>query len=755
VSALLEVAERFRAAGISIVPTFGPDKLPAFDLLPKGPDGKPTWAPFQQAIADTPTLHQWFGNGTDVDLAIVGGAVSGQLCVIDFDNERFYHAWLHMVGDLANGLYHEKTRRGYHVAFRCPNVGGNLKLAWVPDETEVTGRSAAIETRGQGGYCRVAPSAGCSVIAGDLAALPNLSHMHADALLNAARQLDEAPYTRQELAAQTKREAAAKPRPTPREGASVIDVYNRAYSIESVLTEHGYRIKDDRAVRPGGSSLSVKIKDGRSFHHSANDPLSNGYWHRPFDVFCQIEHGSDVKSAVKAAAALLGIARAPSPNGHVPAEPQWAEPKYEDTEPATVHSAPASEPSWPEPLAPEAFVGLAGDVVNGVAPHTEADPAALLLTFLVMAGNAIGRTPYASVGTTRHYLNLDVALNGETSKARKGTSYSPIRELFDRVDPAWTREHVMGGLSSGEGLIWAVRDPIYRTVALKDNGRPTGESMQELVDEGIRDKRLMVVEPELASVLKVMAREGNTLSPVVRQAWDDGFLRSMVKNAPAKATEAHVSILGHITKAELLRYLNDTEMANGFANRFLWVCTKRAQVLPEGGGLPDYDRLVPRLQAMLLQARQIGEVARDDESKALWADVYPGLSEGRPGLQGAVTARAEAQALRLMALYAVLDGSTVIRKQHLFAALAVWDYCAASAAYIFGDALGDPVADQIFQALRQAPDGLTRTAISNLLGRNLPASRIVLALALLARAGWARPEPQETGGRNAERWYAR
>ncbi len=33
--------------------------------------------------------------------------------------------------------------------------------------------------------------------------------------------------------------------------------------------------------------------------------------------------------------------------------------------------------TWPEPLADEAFYGLAGDIVRTIEPHTEADPAAL------------------------------------------------------------------------------------------------------------------------------------------------------------------------------------------------------------------------------------------------------------------------------------------------------------------------------------------------------------------------------------------
>ncbi len=102
-----------------------------------------------------------------------------------------------------------------------------------------------------------------------------------------------------------------------------------------------------------------------------------------------------------------------------------------------------------------------------------------------------------------------------------------------------------------------------------------------------KDNRLLIVEGEFSSTLKVLNREGNTLSPVVRNAWDSGDLNTLVKNNPAKATGAHISIIGHITKQELLKHLDETEAANGFGNRFLWVYVDRSKILPEGGRLQD------------------------------------------------------------------------------------------------------------------------------------------------------------------------
>jgi hypothetical protein len=409
---------------------------------------------------------------------------------------------------------------------------------------------------------------------------------------------------------------------------------------------------------------------------------------------------------------------------------------------------------WPDPLCAEAFHGLAGEVVDRIAPHSEADPAALLIQFLVAFGNAIGRGPFFEVEGDRHATNLFAVMVGETAKARKGTSWSRIRRLFTLAEEAWVTSRVDSGLSSGEGLIWAVRDPVERQERIREGKETRYETA--ISDPGVDDKRLLVLEEEFASTLRVMGREGNTLSPIIRRAWDDGNLNSLVKNSPCRASGALISIIGHITAHELRQYLNRTEAANGFANRFLFVCVRRSKLLPEGGCLSDSDLapLAGQITRALASARRIRAVHRDDEATVLWRTVYGELSEGRPGLLGAVISRAEAQTMRLAMLYALLDGSSSIAATHLQAALAVWEYCEASARCIFGSTLGDPVADRIRRALLSSPEGLMRTDISDLLGRNRDQATIDRALNLLAAVGVAKCLREQSGGRPGERWLA-
>src|SRR5262245_39857213 len=173
-----------------------------------------------------------------------------------------------------------------------------------------------------------------------------------------------------------------------------------------------------------------------------------------------------------------------------------------------------------------------------------------------------------------------------------------------------------------------------------------------------------------------MGRDGNTLSAQLRQAWDSGKLRILTKNSPAQATNSHLSLISHITKPELLRYMNSTECANGFGNRFLWGCVKRSKLLPEGGNLPvnALQGVVEQVQAALEFATASQEIKRDPEAREMWLATYPALTADRIGLLGSILARSEAQTMRLALIYALLDRSPLIQRRHLEAALAVMDF---------------------------------------------------------------------------------
>lgn len=421
----------------------------------------------------------------------------------------------------------------------------------------------------------------------------------------------------------------------------------------------------------------------------------------------------------------------------------------------------AADDEWPAPADEAAYHGVAGRVVATLDPHTESDPIAILVQLLASFGNAIGRGPYFPHEAARHYPCMNVVLVGQSSKARKGTSWQHVWSLFSNADSEWARRRILSGLSSGEGLIGAVRDPRYEKRPLREDKKITGYE-DVLADEGESDKRLLVLEPEFARVLQVASRDGSTLSAVIREAWDSGNLHVMTKS-PVVATSAHISIVGHITRDELLRYLSRTESANGFANRFLWVLARRSKLLPEGGNFSkiDVSGFVRDLKAALEFSRKLGEteVVRDQDARALWCRVYPSLTADRPGMAGAVLGRSEAQVARLSLIYALLDRSGQIKEEHLRAALALWEYVERSVAFVFGTSTGDDLADQLLHELQGAPSGLTRNEMRDRLGRNRSSEEVGQALKVLGRLGLARLAPPAAvgargAGRPPERWLA-
>ena len=303
-------------------------------------------------------------------------------------------------------------------------------------------------------------------------------------------------------------------------------------------------------------------------------------------------------------------------------------------EPVVAISDPMPEIADFPVLAEEAFTGLAGDIVRMIEPHTESDPAGLLLSAHAFFGNCIGRGPHYRVESTEHGLNLFVLKIGDSAKARKGTGEDRVLSLFRHVDQRWASRRLHTGLSSGEGVIWEVRDPIIKMV--KEGKGASAAMVEEIVDAGIEDRRLLVIESEFAGALRAMQREGNILSRVLRDAWDRGDLATLTKNSPARATGACVSIIGHITAAELRECLDRTEMANGFGNRFLFACVRRSKFLPFGGNLPDEHvyAMATQVTHAVERARAIRQVGMSPEAAKGWEDIYCDLSADRPGLLG-------------------------------------------------------------------------------------------------------------------------
>jgi hypothetical protein len=413
--------------------------------------------------------------------------------------------------------------------------------------------------------------------------------------------------------------------------------------------------------------------------------------------------------------------------------------------PAGRRSAP-----WPRPMSSAVRIGVVGELLDLVELQTEADVAAIAVDLLTRIGVAVGRGPHFSVSGTRHGANLFCCIVGSTGSGRKGTSAAFPAELLALADPAFASRS-MSGMSSGEGLVMAVRDAA-------DTGR-ADSSGAPITDPGVTDKRLLIAETELARALRAGSRQGSTLLPMLRCAWDGAALQVMTKAAYA-ATGAHVAIIGHITAAELLPLLSRGEVSGGTANRFLFVASRRQRQLPFGGEIDrvQLGRIASRLARYLDAGRQLGEVPFDAAARAAWPAMYARLVAGEmlPGIGGELLARQVAQVRRLALVYAIACGSAVVAEVHLAAAAEVARYCRDSALHAFGSTTGSKVADRIIGELRGiAPAGLTRDQCRDLFDRHVDAATIGDALALLVDLDAARVERVPTAGRPRSVYYAK
>lgn len=428
---------------------------------------------------------------------------------------------------------------------------------------------------------------------------------------------------------------------------------------------------------------------------------------------------------------------------------------------------------WPEPMNESGMWGIAGEYVRLVEEHTEGDRNIILLAFLAYAGNYMGRNFYVRTGADRHYPNLYLCPVGTTGTGRKGSGVSAAQAFFTEGNCPPKLPHLVHGVSSGEGLMNLVRDARKQNTLNKKN--KTWD--ETVIDPGVPDKRLMVTLGEFQQYLAAMRRQESILSSVLRQAWDTGRIASPSKNNEISVSGAHISLIGCISKEELLAETLAVDAQNGTLNRFLFACSRRSRLLPEGG---DFDKLVEsakwgelqeqfstNIQKAMAEDQATSRIDRDSQAQDEWGrnqssdrGLYKLLSQPRIGLWGTVTARGAQQVIRLSMINSVINGLRGIpgdedglRGGPQTAAIEQWRFCDHSARYIFGDRMDDPVAIRIMDVLREAGTaGMTRTSINDLVRRS--SDDIQKSLSWLSASGLAYCQPQPSGGRPVERWYA-
>jgi hypothetical protein len=334
----------------------------------------------------------------------------------------------------------------------------------------------------------------------------------------------------------------------------------------------------------------------------------------------------------------------------------------------------------------------------------------------------LGRGAYLRLGDDWHHPRLFALHVGRSGRGRKGTSIKLVRLILKAIEERHPDVHAQcytGGLSSREGLLMLIHDGYTKG---------SGRNVEEV--PAVQDKRLMVIESEFVNVLHQAAREGNTLSAALRDAWDGQGIKPAIKNNAVGVSHPHINLMGHITPSELLESMKARELSNGFANRFMVIWAEQVAVEPFPQGTPRavVHGLADRVADVLRWAGADRFVEHDhtqidltNEARELYAKMYRHELRDRSGGER-VTGLLERRApylLRLAMLFAITEKTRWIDIHHLKAAAAWVRYWAESVKFIFSTAEDEHKATQAQDTAARILDYLsqheevTRTQLAN------------------------------------------
>jgi hypothetical protein len=408
--------------------------------------------------------------------------------------------------------------------------------------------------------------------------------------------------------------------------------------------------------------------------------------------------------------------------------------------------------SFMRPELPEAALhGLPGRVAAELAVTSGADPAALLVSFMVAFGNTLGRHPHIMLAGAEHPAREFAVIVGDAATGRKGTAWQAVKALVREAEPDWT-PRIVRGIQSPESVV------------------------DKLDDTRLADSRLMIVETEFSRLIRKLDRMAG-MGEMFRNAWDGEPLERMRAGKFQRASEHHISLLGMITPPELLRLHQTLSESGGLESRMLYVISAPdSEIDPfEYTGTPrglagkvqaaiefslNYviDNTGP-ISAELCLMRGIMPPAKGIVSEEVhygWRKIKARLPKVSEEFQPYV-ARAEAHVIRLALIYALADRSISIEPEHIDAALALWEFCAQCAERIFSIPVGKlpPVIPpqkmaKVFRYLHESyPGWVSKTEISvRALGRNSPADELNAILDSLTSQGMAEKrivKPQGSG----------
>jgi hypothetical protein len=413
-------------------------------------------------------------------------------------------------------------------------------------------------------------------------------------------------------------------------------------------------------------------------------------------------------------------------------------------------------------LSEDAFHGLVGDVARSVSQKTGGDPAAALLFFLTMIGNAVGPQPHVWFGGAEQAARIFAVIVGD-SASRKDTVLAAVEDLFSRADPDWYSSRIEYGLQSPEAMI-------------------------ELVADGSGDCRMLILESEYQRFVSRMTRSGN-FGPIMRNAYDGRTLQisrsrggRSNNNRSVRSSTPHISMCALITPEELSRIYPVLRAAGGLETRVLYVLSaQQADTNPFAMVRGEDPTLVERLRHAIESSRARVLEQSDPISRELcllrgvqppfaiplaptlrnrWEDIVNRLPQVKPDFRH-LASRGPTHVIRLAHAYAIADASPALSVEHIDAALALWTFCARSMERIFGVPTGslEPQVDpkrvgRLFEFVARQGDWVNREQITNLFHRNVTKTDLDAIIDSLLDDGLIERRVIQTSGRPRTEYHA-
>ena len=283
-------AKEYLKAQLSVIPT-KEDKLPAL----------PTWKPYQSQRIKEDEVEGLFTGANVKGLAIICGAISGGLEVIDVDTKHdttgsLWDELRALIEDNLPELYSrlviaQTKSGGYHIYYRCSSIAGNLKLSTKKN------REVLIETRGEGGYVIAPTTPGYKYIQGEPGNIPTITPEEREILFSISKSFNELEEIKPKVNTTTSTTYNST-------GLSPFEDYNQRGDIVGLLESKGWRVVSQRGerinlLRPGSTDSKTSgnyhtgLKVLRVFSSSTEFNPDKGY--SPSQVFSLLECNGDNK----------------------------------------------------------------------------------------------------------------------------------------------------------------------------------------------------------------------------------------------------------------------------------------------------------------------------------------------------------------------------------------------------------------------------------------------------------------------------